>query len=889
MYNQQSYFAGGEVSPDMYGRTDFAKYSVSAKTMQNFYPHFFGGTSNRPGLRFVAECKDSTKKVKLLPFQFSVEQAYIIEAGEKYFRYYKDGGQIINATADAWVTATLYAVDSVVLSGSLVYRCILAHTSAATSEPGTGATWSTYWVQSNVVETTTQYTQDYLFNLKTAQSADTLYLCNPNYEPNVLTRSSHYDWNLSQFNYSDGPFRVQNITSTTITPSAITGNITLTASSSIFNNNMIGSLMQISHDVTGQAISATYTASSVSASVKCRGDWSLVTTNTWAGTLVLERSKDNGVTWSSWRTYKSSSDTNIEDSGDTDDDLVLFRLNYAYTSGTLTVNFNAYSFIADGTVKITGVTSGTVASATVLTELAYTTATADWAKGAWSTEYGYPSCVKFYQNRLGFAGTTQDPLTLWLSQVGDYPNFLVNTPTQDDDAITAPLVSQGVNSIRSMVSLGNLLGFTAAGEWKIGTGSESSALTPTTIRAVQQGYRGSSWLEPLIVGDRVLFCQEMGSIVRDFGYSLTDDAYKGDDLTVLSRHLFKNHSIVDWAFQQEPDGIIWAVREDGVLLSFTYLKEQDIWAWAEHVTDGKFESVAAIPGDGYTEVWFVVNRTINGTTKRYIEAMVNRLESQNIQDQFFVDSGLTLDNPITITAATSANPVVVTAAGHGLIAGDIVDITGVTGMTKLNGNRYKVGTVVSDTFQLLNIDDDTTIDGTLFTAYISGGNVRKCVLSVSGLSHLEGKTVSILANGGVNTQQVVTSGSVPLDDYASIVHVGLPYECLLQTLNVDTTLQDGTMQSRNKRIVRTTLRMENSYGGWCGYDGCDNLTLIDYALGANYGAPGELFTGDKIVEPYADWTTEGTICVKQSDPLPITVLSIISEVEIGGSRSGINS
>jgi hypothetical protein len=831
IYTKQSSFANGEVSFDMWGRDDYAKYFVSAKTMENFIPLPYGGAQNRPGTYFIAEVKDSSKKVKLLPFQFSVEQAYVIEAGENYFRYYKDSGQIING--------------------------------------------------STIVETTTTYTQDHLFNIKTAQSADTLYLCNSLYKPKTLTRTSHYDWIFADLSYKNGPFRTQNITDTTVTASALIGTgITLTASSSIFTSDQIGSLFQISHDVTGQALNIAFSATTITETIKCNGDWSLITHGTWTGKLELQWSKDNGSTWKTIRSYTSASDVNPNTSGKTSE-LVLLRLNYTHTSGTCNVDLNAYSFINDGVVKITTVTSGNVAKADVLTDIAFTTATKDWAEGSWSTKNGYPSCVKFYQNRLGFAGSAKDPLTLWLSKIGDYPNFLSSTPTQDDDAITAPLVSEGVNSIRSMVSIGNMVAFTAGGTWKIGTGSESASLTPNTLRALQQGYIGSSVLSPIVVGSRILYCQEMGSTVRDIGYILSDDVYKGDDLTMLARHLFKNHTIVDWAFQQEPDSIIWAVRNDGVLLSFTYNKEQDVYAWARHETAGYFESVAAIPGNGYTEIYFVVRREINGVTKRFIEKLMPRMVSTDPRDQFFIDCGLSYDNPISITGATKTSPIVITAIGHGFSNGNYVDFSDIKGMVQLNGFRGKVANKTANTFEIVNMDDDTNIDGTNYTAYKSGGYVRKSVITMSGLDHLEGETVTILADGSVNSQQVVTGGSITLDDYASRVHVGLGYECNLETLNIDFPMKDGTIQGRTKSIRNITVRFENTYGGFVGINGDNNLEIIEQNLSDTYGKPADLVTGDKKVSPYTDFQTNATVYIRQSDPLPMTVLAIMSEVEIG--------
>jgi len=557
-------------------------------------------------------------------------------------------------------------------------------------------------------------------------------------------------------------------------------------------------------------------------------------------------------------------------------------LAHAYTLSTTAFTNNGYS-------TIVSYVNPTTVTATVYTNdskyiwgIALTKPTANWAIGAWNEEYGYPACVKFFQNRLGFAGSTKDPLTLWLSQTGDYPNFITSPVVTDSDSITAPLVSEGVNAIRSMVSIGDMIAFTAGGTWKIGAGSESSALTPTTVRALQQGYIGTSALTPIIVGSRILYCQELGSTVRDISYQFADNVYKGDDMTMLARHLFKNYNIVDWAFQQEPDGIVWAVRDDGVMLSFTYNKEQDVYAWARHITDGEYESVATIPGDGYTEVYVVVKREINGVDKRFIEKLMPRMVSTDPRDQFFVDCGLTLDNPIAITGATKANPIVITAPSHGFSNGDYIDIVSIKGMTEINGSRYKVANKTTNTFELTNMDTGINIDGTAFTSYKSGGYVRKSVLTVSGLDHLEGETVTILADGSVNTKQVVTGGSITLDDYASRVHVGLGYECNLETLNLDFPMSDGTIQGRSKAIRTVTARFENTCGGTIGINGDKNLEPIEQMLSTTWGNPSDLFTGDVEVSPYAEFSTNATIYFRQSDPLPVTILAIMAEVEIGG-------
>lgn len=885
----QSSFNGGEVSPEMWARTTYKKYESSLKEMTNFYPRFCGGATNRAGTEFIAEVKDSTKKVKLFPFQFSTTQAYIVEAGEGYMRFYKDGGRIVNTTANlsAWITATSYTVDTSIYVGTAIYRCILAHTSSDTNKPSTGETWATYWVQSNVVEITTGYDEDDLFNIKSAQSADTMYLCHNSYKPKTLSRSSHYKWALSDYGNTFGPFRSANTSATTMTASATSGNITVTASTSTFTANMVGSLLKISHEVYGQLIHYVTGSDFTSSAIKCYGNWSFQITDTWTCTQTIQISNDNGTTWNDLKSYTTTeTGSSITDSGTVDHYCLLRLVVTGSSGGSGAVTLTATSFISNGYVRITGYTSSTVVTGTVLTDsnqyiwgIANTTATDNWAIGAWNAEYGYPACCKFFQNRLAFANTPKDPLTAWFSCSSDYVNFTVHPTAQDDDAITTPLVSEGVNAITSMVSLGYMLAFTEGGLWRIGTGSESTAFTATTQRATQQDYLGRSELAPLVVNASVLSCDKIGNSTHNSAYNAVSDKYEGPDLTVIAGHLFRNHKIVDWSYAPSPDSVVWAVRDDGILLSFSYLPEQDIWSWAKHETEGKYESVAVIPGSNYSEVWFVVKRKINGTWKRYVERLADRNASLDIRDQFFVDSGLSYDNPKEITDIALSTSIVVTAPSHGFSDGDVIELSDITGADELNDDKYKIGTVTTDTFVLLDMNDETEIDGSSFVAYDEGGYVRKCINAVSGLSHLEGKTVAILADGSVEADQIVTDGAITLSTYFGRIHIGLPYTSRLETLNIDYPMQDGTSQGRLRTVGKITARVEETKGGKIGVN--DNtVQSLEYEQD-EWGKPSDLYTGDKEIRTLSNSATEAHIVIEQAEPLPITLIALIAEVTIG--------
>lgn len=751
IYIMQNSFTGGEFSPVMDARQDLQKYATGVKTMKNFYVLPHGAAVNRPGTHFIAATKDHNKKSRLIPFQYSEEQAYAIEFGHCYCRFYRDGGQVMD--------------------GGVPY------------------------------EIETPYAAEDLALLKFTQSADVMYLVHPKYKPQILSRVADTNWAIADFNYKDGPFAPVNLTLTTITPSALTGNITLTASAGIFNAGQVGALFKLEHDVEAQTLSTALGGAGATGAVKGQGQWSLTTHGIWTGKIYLEKSEDNGATWKRLRTYSAKGEYNVIASG-TEDELVLLRVRaFEWSSGSVSIDLQFEPYTAIGIVRITGVTDSTHASATVVKELGSTAATDTWSEGAWSASRGWPAANVFYQNRLVFGNTAKEPQTLWASKTGDYTNFAVSSPVVDDDAITTPLVSESVNAIRSLKAMSEILGLTAGGHWKIGPGGDSSALTPTSVTAVQQGYYGASALDPLIIGNRILYTQEKGSTVRDIGYDFQSDSYMGNDLTLLAEHLFRNRKIVEWAYQQEPNGIVWCVCDDGALLGFTYLREQDVWGWHRHETDGIFESVCTIPGETRDEVWFIVNRTINGQTRRYVEQMAARMETTDPADQYFVDCGLSY----------------------------------------------------------------------------SGSPVK----TFSGLDHLEGKTVSILADGNVHPKQVVTGGSITLSRAASKVHIGLGYVCDLETLNVDFPTKTGTIQTRYKRITKATLRVENTRSAFIG-PSFDKLYELKMRSHETWGAPIALFTGDKDMQFNTGSDREGHVCVRMSDPLPITILAIVAEVVMDG-------
>jgi hypothetical protein len=255
--------------------------------------------------------------------------------------------------------------------------------------------------------------------------------------------------------------------------------------------------------------------------------------------------------------------------------------------------------------------------------------------------------------------------------------------------------------------------------------------------------------------------------------------------------------------------------------------------------------------------------------------------STDPRDQFFVDCGLTYDMPKTITGITKATQAVVTAIAHGFVDGDLVDIADVEGMTQVNNLRFKISDKTTDTFKLKNPEDNTYINSNAYTAYTSAGKARKAVTTISGLIHIEGKTVKVLADGSVIENLVVASGAITLPVAASRVHVGLPYISDLETLDIELNLVTGTTQGKLLKVSNVQFRFLNSRGGWIGPDE-NNLDEITQRTNEPMGSPIDLKSGFYKQSITGSYSEGGRVFYRQRDPLPCTILAVIPSLSVGG-------
>jgi hypothetical protein len=616
----QPSFSGGEASPAIYPRVDIQKYYTMLRRCRNFFIHPQGGVSNRPGFRFVNETKDSTKLSRVIPFIFNADQTYILEFGDEYVRFYTDGARLSVNSASAWSGATAYVVgDYVTYNSATVYYAIQDGTN---KQPDTQ---TAYWTPQTIYEEPSPYQEADLALLRFESSADVIYITHPDYQTRTLTRYGATDWRFALYAPEDGPFMPENVDeSLSLNATAVTGTITLNATSSLFDADHVGALWKLRHYVEGQTISQAFSSATTSSGIKCFTTWRVISHGTWTGKFRVEKSTDGGTTWTVLRTFSSVNDFNANTSGtedvETNTEPFLVRLNmYSYTSGTANIDLTTDAFYQDGIVEVITYNSATSVNATVLTELGLTTNTTSWAEGSWSDFRGWPAVCRFHQDRLCFAGTYGEPMTTWMSRLGNYVSFLRHSPLLDTDAITVNLPTRQLNAINGLVALKKLLAFTIASEWSIG--AVDTALAPTTVRQDAEGYNGSNGIEAVTVDNEVIYAQKHGKTVGSIGYQLAQDSFTGSDLNILAKHLFEGYEIIEMAYQKEPYRLVWCLRDDGVLLSMTYMPDQEVVGWAWHDTDGTIESIAVIPStEGFDELWIVVERE-NG---RFIERMALR-------------------------------------------------------------------------------------------------------------------------------------------------------------------------------------------------------------------------------------------------------------------------
>lgn len=899
----------GALSPLLDGRVDQPKYAAGCSILQNFMPTVQGPSVRRGGSMYVNHVYNSPAKTWLWKFVFNVSQVFVLEFGNQYVRFYTQRAPVLEtaknitgATAANPVVITSAAHgfnngENVFISGVVgmtqlngrMFR--IANVTTNTFElkdmlgnniNGTGYTAytsggtvarhygiATPWTTADMADT------DGSFKLKFAPSNDIIYITSGTQPTKQLKRLGNTNWTLTDAPLDGGPFLDQN-TDTTITvyASAETGSgITLTASSGIFSSNMVGGLFYLEQKIAD------------------------IVTQWEPGKSITSgnRRRSDGKNYEALNTATTGTIKPVHTVGSAYD-------------GDTGVNWQ-FRDPGYGWVKITGFTSSTVVTCDVLSRLpsgcvGSGNASHRWAEGVYSPKNGYAENVTFFRERLVLSkGQRID-----MSVPADFDNYAAKkfNEVTADSAIKITLQSAQSNDIKWMSADNDLLVGTTGAEFAIGEISTNDPLGPTNIRSKDQSAYGGRGVQPSRVGDSTVFAHRAGRKLRDMSYSFDLNKYASRDLTVISEHLARQ-GVISMDYQQEPYNILWGVTPQGILLGFTYNKEQEVLAWHPHPVGaptpqyktirwhGIVESVIVVPSpDGNRDdLWMIVNRTINGVTERWIEVVMPEFQAGQWQHEaYYVDGGLSLKNTVNAT----------------LTPGTGADVKGTTGVTFTAGSSVFSA---SDVGKRIHADweDNTTIDQRYLmpkrrtavaeiTGYTSGTVVtckilspfpstlqigangwRRTVTTVSGLWHLEGQSVQVLTDGATHPNRTVQNGSINLQNPASVVHVGFQAKARMRTMRMEAGSVTATNQGKTKRIDTLGVRFENSLGVKIGAsEALMNEIQFRTASTPMDEAP-ELFSGDKIVKFPEGYDTDGYITILCEQPLPCTIVSIMPDLD----------
>lgn len=849
----QTRFNGGEISPSMFGLTDADRYKTSLAKCFNWIATLQGPLDRRPGSIQVAEVKNSNFKTRIIQFQFSTTQSYVLEFGATddsgstgYIRFFTNYGEV--------------------LSGMAIY------------------------------EIRTFYGLSHIPDIHFSQSADVLYLTHPLYAQQKLQRYSDTDWRIVQIDFQDGPYQPTNATPATLTPTVpAPGVLTLVSGPVQGITNAVNSggkirITSAAHGwVTGQKIFIAGVTGTIEANNGAEDAWTITvvdadTYDLQASTFVNAYAGGGTARPAIWPDYITKHGSYVHQK---------IRIK----QGAVWVWVIAANVLTQYAANVYATYAATTFPGTPVTE---------WRLGIWyglqgpaNSGQSYPANVTFHEDRLSFSGAPALPQRIDMSNSSDYENFAPTQPdgtVQDNNALSFNLNSNDVNQMRWLVSdEKGMLGGSGGNEWVVRPSVNQEALTPTNISAKKTTTWGSENVIPFQVGKSTMFVQRGGRKLRELIFYFDVDGYRANDMTELAEHI-TGAGITALSYQKIPYPILWCIRADGALLGMTYERDSQNLrvGWHIHqiagVSDAAgspavVESIATItsPDGTRDDLWMIVRRRINGVTKRYVEYMSKVFDDQDLQeDAHFVDCGAVYDVPKTITGITQANPGVVTSNAHGFANGDGVEIKGVLGMTEVNYKRYTIAGVTANTFQLL--EDGVPLNTTGYTVYVSGGTVRKLVSTISGLGYLEGQTVDIWADGAELAPQVVTGGAITLPLPSATVHVGLGYTSDAQMLRLEAGSADGTSVGKNRRTTRSTFMLHRTCELKFGMSAASLDTAIFRTdnVAPNHATP--LFTGIHQQTIEADYDFDNQIYMRVDKPGPAKILAVALQMQTQDRR-----
>lgn len=420
----------------------------------------------------------------------------------------------------------------------------------------------------------------------------------------------------------------------------------------------------------------------------------------------------------------------------------------------------------------------------------------------------YPALVFAWQQRLGFASSTDKPLTVWLSPIGVFESMAASVPPGEADAIEFTISGSQQHSIQWVLGEKTLLIGTEGTIVSVNAGGDEAGLTPKNVKLSVEQSCGSSNVEAIGAGGAVLMAHASGTTVREITYNFSSDGYQCPDLALLAEHIFQNRRIIRMAWQQMPWAVLWCLLDNGTLAACTYMREHDVVGWHVHETDGTIEDICTVPGFAESALYALVRRTNSAGTFLALEKLAPFFRNGVAEQSFYVDSGLSYSGP----------------------------------------------------------------PATVFT----------------GLQHLEGRELHILADGYAAPPAVVVGGSITLASPAGTVHMGLPFTSELEPTRPEFALQSGNTMTRVRKISGAVLRLHQSMAVLAGShsDKLREVITHDAAQPINPA----MVSGDYQVTIDSGWVTAGSwgkydthLIIRSGGPTPLCILGIVYNCDIAGS------
>ncbi len=814
-------FNGGRFDSRMQGRVDLARYRLGCKTIDNFIPTVQGPALKRSGTRFVKRCYDTDAKTRLIPFEYSRDQAYILELSEGRIRFFRDSGAVLEATKNivgsptaanpcsVTVTAHGYATgEEVYITGSSLlaingqfFQITVTSADAFTlgysmvgETTGTGGTVArVYQIVDGVSSNSIPWLEAELNSVAFAQDADVMYLVHPNHPPHKLARVSDTSWTCTEVEFAWPPMREENITDTTVYASAGSGTtITIEASTNIFTADMVGSYFMIGE--LPESVHPKWVADSTM-STEYTGNIDVGDRVQYEGN-VYELVDKNGNTKTGTIPPTHDDPGQIEnDRAQGENGFEFEYINQGYGYGKIETYTDANTIVIDVD------NYGIPLPASVLSS---GRATKKWAIGAFSEEYGYPSAVAFFEQRLWLGGTERDPQTFWGSRTNRYEDFQIRN---DDPAggLKWTIADGRVNTIQWMTGEDALLVGTRGGEFTVQSNSQDSGITPDNVKVkLRSNYGSADGVAPVFVDSALMAVHRDGKRVHELIYDFDTDRYTGADITSFA-HDVLGSGAVGITYAASPHRQILVHTEDGALVTCTYVRDEDVIGWAnvtigvESNVDATVESVAVIPhpdGD-QDQVWIVVRRPVGLAYERWVEYFERPFEE---------------------------------------------------------------GDAIADAVFL---DGSTTYTGSSAT-------------TIYGLLHVAGREVDYLRNGTLGSGTVSSTGKLTVSATTKI-HIGWSYRAQLQTLDFEQGQPPyfTTMGDRG-RVVSSVFRLHNSGEGFEYGQDLDG-TMDEWAQ------TDQLYTGDtpEFTLP-GGFRRNRSVAVRHSDPVPCTVVAIMPRMQSEG-------